>query len=104
MTQPDISLDAETLRAHARIVEEVANMCGEAASAAGVLNLHDEVYGEWPGKLIVPFLNLAQDHASSVLCTGTDATSHLAQVLRAVADDATMTDGNAAQRIREAGS
>ena len=104
MSQPDIKLDAEALRGHARMVDEVAAMCDEAAAAAGHLNLRDEVYGEWPGRLIVPFLNVAQDHASSELRAGTDATSHLAQVLRAVADDATMTDHRAAGRLREAGS
>ncbi|WP_143162887.1 hypothetical protein [Couchioplanes caeruleus] len=79
-------------------------MFDEVKAAAGYLNLHDEVYGEWPGRLIVPLLNIAQDHAVDELSTGTDATSHLAQLLRSVADDADITDGAAARRIREAGS
>jgi hypothetical protein len=104
MTQPDISLDSAALRAHARMIDQVADMFDEVAAAAGHINLHDEVYGEWPGKLIVPLMNIAQDHASQELRGGTDATSHLAEVVRAVADDADITDRGAAQRLREAGS
>jgi uncharacterized protein YukE len=102
MTQPDIKLDAEALRAHARMVDEAAAMCGEAASGAAYIDLHDEVYGVWPGKLFVPLINPAQDWALRELRQGTDATSHLAQVIRAVADDADTTDSAAAQRFREA--
>lgn len=104
MTQPDISIDSQALRGHARMIDEVADMCGEAFAAAGHLNLRDEVYGEWPGRLIVPLMNIAQDHAVQELRGGADATSHLADVVRAVADDADITDERAAQRVREAGS
>lgn len=104
MTQPDIELDSQALRRHAQMVDQVADMFDEVAAAAGFLNLHDEVYGEWPGKLIVPLLNVAQDHAVQELRSGTDATAHLAELLRSVADDADLTDGAAARRIREAGS
>lgn len=104
MTQPDVKLDTEALRAHARMVDQVADMCGEAAAAAGYLDLHDEVYGEWPGKLVVPFLNAAQDYALQELRTGTDATTHLAGLLRSVADGVDVTDRDAARRLREAGS
>lgn len=104
MTQPDIELDAQALRQHAQKVDKAADMLDEAVAAAGYLNLHDEVYGEWPGKLIVPLFNIAQDHAVQELRSGTDTTSHLADILRAVADDADLTDSAAAQRIRGAGS
>lgn len=100
MTQPDIHLDAAALRDHARMVDEVAAMCDEAVAAAGYLDLHDEVYGEWPGKLIVPLINPAQDAALQELRQGTDATAHLAELVRAVADDADTTDSAAAQRFR----
>jgi hypothetical protein len=102
MTQPDIKLDSEALRAHARAVDEAAQMCGEASSGAAYLNLHDEVYGEWPGKLFVPLINPAQDGALRELRQGTEATSHLAELIRSVADDADTTDSNAAQRFRQA--
>jgi hypothetical protein len=102
MSQPDIRLDPEALRAHARMIDEAAAMCGEAATGAAYLDLHDEVYGEWPGKLFVPLINPAQDWALRELRQGTDATSHLAELVRAVADDADTTDINAAQRFREA--
>jgi hypothetical protein len=101
MTQPDITLDSEALRAHARMVDEAAAMCGEATSGAAYLDLHDEVYGEWPGKLFVPLINPAQDWALRELRHGTDATSHLADLIRAVADDADTTDGAAARRFRD---
>jgi hypothetical protein len=96
---PDIQLDAEGLRAHAKMVDEAANMCGEAADGAAYIDLHDEVYGEWPGKLFVPLINPFQEYALREIRGGADATSHLAEVIRAVADDAAVTDGNAAERF-----
>jgi hypothetical protein len=102
MTQPDFTIDADAVRAHARLVDEAAAMCGEAASGAAYLDLHDEVYGEWPGKLFVPLINPAQDWALRELQQGADATSHLAQLVRSVADAADLTDDAAAQRIRQA--
>jgi hypothetical protein len=100
MTQPDIQLDTAALRAHARMVDEAADMCAEAAAGAGYIDLHDEVYGEWCGKLFVPLINPAQDWALRELRNGADATTHLAELLRAVADDADTTDSAAAQRFR----
>ena len=100
MTQPDISLDSAALRQHAGMVDEAAAMCGEAAGGAAFLDLHDEVYGEWPGKLIVPLLNPVQDWALRELRSGADATARLAELLRAVADSADTTDGNAGRRLR----
>lgn len=102
MSPPDIELDAEALRAHARMVDEAAAMCGEAAGGAAYLDLHDEVYGEWPGPLFVPLINPAQEWALREIRQGTDATSHLAALVRTVADDADTTDGNAAGRFRSA--
>lgn len=101
MTQPDVRLDSEALRAHARMVDEAAAMCGEAASGAAYLDLHDEVYGEWPGKIFVPLINPIQNWALQELRHGADATSHLAGLVRSVADDADTTDGHAAKRLRD---
>jgi hypothetical protein len=101
MTQPDIRLDTEALRAHARMVDEAAAMCGEAAGGAAYLDVHDEVYGEWCGKLFVPLINPAQDWALQELRQSADATSHLAELVRAVADDADTTDSAAAPRFRD---
>ncbi|GAA0471067.1 hypothetical protein Ade02nite_34380 [Paractinoplanes deccanensis] len=103
MTQPDIKLDAAALRAHARMVDEAGAMVGEAAAGAAHLDLHDEVYGEWPGRLFVPLINPAQDWALSEIRGGADATTHLAELLRAVADDADTTDQAAAERFRSGG-
>ena len=96
----DISIDAEGVRRHARTVDEAAAMAGEAADGAAYIDLHDEVYGEWPGKLFVPLINPFQEYALQQIRGGADATSHLAEVLRAVADDHTTTDDSAAQRFR----
>jgi hypothetical protein len=103
MSQPDVRIDPDALRSHARMVDEAASMCDEAVAAGRYLDLHDEVYGEWCGKLFVPMINPAQDWALRELRGGVDATSHLAELLRAVADGTDATDGAAAQRIREAG-
>lgn len=101
MTSPDVVVDSESLRAHARMVDETAAMLGEATGGADYLNLHDEVYGEWPGKLFVPLLNLLQDQAVRELHQGADATGHLAELVRVVADGADTTDSNAARRFRD---
>src|SRR4051812_5281690 len=101
MSHPDIKLDAEALRAHAGMVDEAAAMCGEATSGTAYLDLHDEVYGEWPGKLFVPLINPVQDWALRELRQGADATSRLAELVRAVAEDADTTDSHSAQRFRD---
>jgi hypothetical protein len=100
MTQPDIKVDSEALRAHARMVDEAAAMVGEATSGAMYLDLRDEVYGEWPGRFFVPLINPAQDWALRELRRGTDATGHLAELVRAVADDADTTDSAVGRRFR----
>lgn len=101
MSQPDIRIDTDALRNHARMVDEAAQMCGEAAAAAGYLDLHDEVYGQWCGKLFVPLINPAQEQALQEVRNGADGMSHLAELLRAVMDGTDTTDEAAAQRFRE---
>lgn len=103
MSQPDVRIDTEALRSHARMVDEAASMCDEAVAAGRYLDLHDEVYGEWCGKLFVPLINPAQDWALQELRSGVDATSHLAELLRSVAGSVDTTDGAVTQRLREAG-
>lgn len=100
MTQPQIRIDTVAVRRHAQSVDDVARMCDEAASAAGYLDLHDEVYGHFAGPFIAPLLNMAQDAVGRELRQGADATAHLADLLRAVADNNDATDGTAAQRFR----
>lgn len=100
MTQPDINLDTAALRHHARMVDETAAMCDEAAAAARYIDLQDQVYGEWCGRLFVPLINPAQEWALQELRRGVDATTHLAELLRAVSDDADATDSTAARRLR----
>jgi Excreted virulence factor EspC, type VII ESX diderm len=101
MTQPDIQLDTAALRSHARMVDETARMCDEAAGAARYVGLHDEVYGMLCSPLVLPLINPLQDWALEELRSGADATSHLAELLHAVADDADVTDATAAQRFRK---
>lgn len=99
MAQPELHLDVDAVTAHAREVDETADLLDQAAAAAGHLDQQDEVYGEWPSKLILPILNIAQDHATQELRTGTDATSHLADLLRALTVDLSLTDSEAAQLL-----
>lgn len=103
MNQPDLRIDTEALREHAQLVDHVADMFEEVAAAARHLDLHDEVYGEWPGKLIKPLLDVVQDHVLQELRNGTGATSHLADLVRSVASDVDTTDGDAAQRFWQGG-
>jgi hypothetical protein len=103
MTQPEFHLDVETVRGHARMVDGVAEMLDAVTAAIGHLRLHGEVYGEWPGPFITGFLDVAQDHAVQNLRSGTDATAHLADLLRSITTDITLTDDEAARALREAG-
>lgn len=100
MGVPELHLDVEAVTSHAKMVDDVANMLDEVATAASYLDQHDEVYGEWPSTLILPFLNMAQEHAVQELRTGTDATAHLADLLRAIAAGVGITDGEAAAILR----
>jgi Excreted virulence factor EspC, type VII ESX diderm len=100
VTQPDVRLDSAALRNHARMVDESAYMCDEAVAGAQYVDLHDEVYGLLCSSLALTFINPLQEWALRELRTGVDATSHLAELLRAVADDADVTDDTAARRFR----
>jgi hypothetical protein len=100
MTQPDIKLDSAALRSHATMVDEAAHMCDEAASAAKYVDGQDGAYGLLCGRLVGLYMNPLQDWALRELRSSADATAHLAQLVRAVADDADTTDATAAQRFR----
>jgi len=103
MSQPDVQLDSAALRSHALMVDEAARMCDEAVGAANYVDMHDEVYGMLCSPMALKFINPLQDWALQELRSGVDATAHLAELLRAVADDADTTDAAAARRLREGG-
>ncbi|MDI6100957.1 type VII secretion target [Actinoplanes sp. NEAU-A12] len=97
MAVPELHIDVEAVGSHATMVDNIADMLAEVAAATSYLDQHDEVYGEWPSVLILPFLNMAQDHAVQEMRTGTDATAHLADLLRALTVNISLTDSEAAQ-------
>ncbi|MBL7258194.1 type VII secretion target [Paractinoplanes lichenicola] len=96
----DVYIDSAALRAHAKMVDEAARMCDEATAGAEYVDLHDEVYGLLCSPLALPFIQPLQDFALQELKTGADATAHVAELLRAVSDDADMTDSNVAGRFK----
>ena len=96
MAQPELHLNVEAVSAHADTVDEVADMLDQVAAAAAHLDQQDHVYGEWPSMLILPILNVAQEHATQEMRTGTDATAHLADLLRALTVEIGLTDAEAA--------
>ncbi|MGI5213083.1 type VII secretion target [Plantactinospora sp. CA-290183] len=100
MTSPDIKLATAEVRQHSKMVEEAAEMCREATAGAEYLDLHDEVYGILCSPLFLPILNPIQERAVSEIRSGAEATAHLAELLRALADNVDITDGAAAERIR----
>ncbi|GAA4957273.1 type VII secretion target [Actinoplanes utahensis] len=97
MAEPRLHINVEAVSSHADKVDEVASMLDEARAATTHLDQHDEVYGEWPSNLILPMLNIAQEDATHQMRTGTDATAHLADLLRALTVDISLTDHEAAQ-------
>ncbi|MGI5146267.1 type VII secretion target [Plantactinospora sp. CA-294935] len=99
----DIRLPTAEVRKHAQMVDEAGRMCGEAAAGAEYVSLHDEVYGILCSPLFLPIIDPLSDHALTEIRNGADATTHLAELLRALADNVDITDGAAATRIREAG-
>ncbi|MEU4693721.1 type VII secretion target [Actinoplanes sp. NPDC023714] len=96
-------LDVDAVQGHARMVDGVAEMLDAVTAAVGHLQLHSEVYGEWPGPFITGFLGIAQEQAIQDMRSGTDATSHLADLLRSLTADIALTDDEAARELREAG-
>ncbi|GGN17722.1 uncharacterized protein (DUF1501 family) [Actinoplanes campanulatus] len=100
MAVPEFHIDVAAIDAHATKVDEIADILDQVTAAAGYLDQQDSVYGEWPSMLILPILNIAQEYAVQELRTGTDATSHLADVLRAMTVDIGLTDDEAAAILR----
>ncbi|MBO3737897.1 hypothetical protein [Actinoplanes flavus] len=99
MAEPELRLNVEAVTSHAAEVDEIADILDEVTAACAHLDQHDEVYGEWPSKLILPILNTAQEDVSLRMRTGTDATSHLANLLRALTVDISLTDHEAAHLL-----
>ncbi|MEQ4306080.1 hypothetical protein ABNF97_32630 [Plantactinospora sp. B6F1] len=100
----DIRLSTGEVRKHARMVEEAGRMYGEAAAGAEYVDLHDEAYGILCSPLFLPYINPLQSFALTEIRNGADATTHLAELLQALADNVDITDGAAATRIKEAGN
>ncbi|MBB2940633.1 hypothetical protein FB565_000337 [Actinoplanes lutulentus] len=103
MSHPEFHLDVGILGEHARMVDGVAEMLDAVTAAVGHLRLDSGVYGEWPGPFITGFLGIAQDQAIQDTRSATDATSHLADLLRSISVNVTLTDDEAARELREAG-
>ena len=61
------------------------------------------MYGVLCSPLFVPLINPLQDWAVSDINNGAEATAHLAELLRALADNNDTTDRAAAERIQAAG-
>ncbi|MBE1488104.1 type VII secretion target [Plantactinospora soyae] len=99
MTAPDIKLSTEEVRSHSRMVDEAAAMCQEAVSGAQYVDMHDEVYGILCSPLFLPIIQPLQDTALTEIRNGADATAHLADLLRTLADNVDITDQAAAQRL-----
>ncbi|ROT26788.1 type VII secretion target [Micromonospora sp. HM5-17] len=100
MTGPEIRLSTGEVRRHARMVDEAGAMVEEAKAGAKHVNLHDEVYGVLCSPLFVPLINPLQDWAVTEIRNGAEATKHLAELLRALADNTDITDQAAANRLR----
>ncbi|MEU4162444.1 hypothetical protein [Actinoplanes sp. NPDC026670] len=99
MAEPEVRLDTDAVARHADEVDGIAESLSEVAAAVTHLDQQDDIYGEWPSRLILPFLNDAQEHAVHEMRTGTDATSHLADLLRALTVDIGLTDAEAAHAL-----
>ncbi len=95
----DIKLSTEEVRRHAGMVDEAAAMLQEATGGAEYIDLHDEVYGVLCSPLFLPLIEPFQDLSVQEIRNGTDATSHLAELLRTMADNVDITDSEAACRI-----
>ncbi|GGN97040.1 hypothetical protein GCM10010112_88870 [Actinoplanes lobatus] len=99
MAVPELHIDVAAVDAHATKVDEIADMLDQVTAAAGYLDQQDSVYGEFPSLLILPILNIVQEYAVQDLRAGTDATAHLADVLRSITVEIGITDNEAAHVI-----
>ncbi|MBG0563016.1 type VII secretion target [Actinoplanes aureus] len=100
MTQP-LHLDPDGLREHARMVDDAAAMCDEAAAGARYIADNGQVYGEFCSDLLFGFMTLIEDHAFREIRGGRDALLNLADLVRTLADNVSLTDDLAARQIRE---
>jgi hypothetical protein len=104
MTQPDIVLSTAEVRRHAKAIDQAADMCRDAASAARHIDLHDKVYGELCGRLASWILNPRQHSAVTTILNQAQATTDLADLLRMMADNIDAAEERAERRHQEAGS
>jgi hypothetical protein len=97
--QPDIKIETASVRAHARMVDEAARMVDEGRQAGAWVRTSGEAYGKIYGVVFTSILNPQQDSVISTLKLAADATSSLADLLRAAADDLDRGDEDAAARF-----
>jgi hypothetical protein len=96
---PDIRLSANEVRRHAHAVDETGAMLDEALAGAGHVQASNEAYGQLVGPLFTGALNPVQDHAIGEIRHATTTTQHLADLLRAMAGNLDLSDGEAARRL-----
>lgn len=100
MTQPDIDLITGEIRAHAGRLDGQAELIYEAHGAASHVAMQDDAYGQICSRIIVPLLNIFENHAvESIKATATSVES-VADLLRVLADSTDVTDEIAGNRLR----
>lgn len=102
MTQPDIQLSTSEVRRHGSVIDDVAVLYREAADAAAHVDMHDEVYGVLCSPMFLPLIKGLETLTSWEIARAAKATSHLAELMRILADSIDRTDAAAAERIQGA--
>jgi len=96
---PDIAVDPELIRSHARLVDDVAAMFDEARAGVGQILTGHDAFGQLCSPLLVGLLDGHQQSMLDKLHTAVSATQALADKLRDTATGLECADDNAAVRL-----
>ncbi len=100
MSSPDIKVDTNEVRQHARRIDAHADGVMEAHSAAKQVSMDDNAYGVICSFLPKYWINDLENSASQGIGAGTELLTGSAQALRVLADNLDEADRAAAEKIK----
>lgn len=98
MTQPDIHINAEAIRRHARVVDQTSAAIDKGAQAGAWVRASNDAYGLMFG-WFAERLHPTQEDLVGAIKDAATAAQALADLLRATAGDMDVADDNAARRL-----
>lgn len=99
MRQPDIELRTDEVRAHADLLDAMADLIRDARGAAHHVAMRDDAYGQICSARVVPLLNLLETLAIRAIGRAGTSVDALAETLRTVANHTDRADAAASCRL-----